>query len=95
MICDSDTDCKNGGSCKEKDSLKYCSCLEGTEGPFCETVLACGKLDCGANASCVFNIQRKAADCQCEDGKKLFDPEDKTCKRKMNSLWHSNNFKYI
>lgn len=79
-ICNTDSDCKNGGTCLENGSVQTCLCLGGTEGPFCETISSCNDLKCGDDAICVYDIELKEAKCQCKDEMKFHDMNDKKCK---------------
>ncbi|GFQ89769.1 neurogenic locus Notch protein [Trichonephila clavata] len=85
--CEYDSDCANGGRCEHFERGKFCDCLSGTSGDRCETITDCeiGKYrDCrGHNGSCVFDVTKKTAACECPEGKALH-PTKNICREECN-----------
>ncbi|GIY98135.1 uncharacterized protein CEXT_19811 [Caerostris extrusa] len=77
--CKGNDECKNGGTCGEKEGNKFCQCRTGVEGDTCETVVECKSgiyKDCKDDAGkCSFDLKTNAAVCVCSGNKKLNDKE--------------------
>ncbi|GIY11142.1 hemicentin-2 [Caerostris darwini] len=78
--CTDDGGCENGGSCKGKDDNKFCECGDELTGAKCEIVLKCTTgiyKNCkGDNGTCSYDVEKKAAKCECADDKILHDKEN-------------------
>ncbi|GIY98131.1 EGF-like domain-containing protein [Caerostris extrusa] len=85
--CKGNDECKNGGTCGEKEGNNFCQCRTGVEGDTCETVVECKSgiyKDCKEDAGkCSFDLKTNAAVCLCSGNKKLNDKklicEDCSC----------------
>lgn len=85
--CEDSWQCMNGGAC-EGDGYRYkfCRCLEGTTGGFCEIVTGCINKECGEHAQCKYDVSSRIAVCVCDDESYAFDPIHYECRSKFGDM---------